>query len=189
MSNPPPGRPEHTPRGYEWLPEAYKRDVEPDSAEARETVRQALAEGDIEAKLHVKVGKTFDVFDHMWAKWPFADKVYPRFEDGWMRMSLRPSLDGPYVEGWIFVRKGALGEILGKVDPYHIGTPGRPTIKHLINIKYQRRVDDGDACPKISAEAQVLHNWAKETHPSAQTPTPRTIENQIRPAFHQNRTK
>ncbi len=41
---------------YEWLPDAYERDVKPHGPEARETVRQALAEGDFETLLLDTIG-------------------------------------------------------------------------------------------------------------------------------------
>ena len=193
MTDRTPNHPEHSPKGYEWLPDAYARDVGPHSSEAREKVRQALAEGECKPLLRTLVGERHSIPIRMWDKEPVAKKVYPVFETGWMKMRLAVATSsgwaGPYVEGWVFVGKGALGVILGKVDPYHTGTPGRPSIKHLIDDEYQRRVNDGEARAEIGAEAQALHNWARKTHPSAQTPTSRTIENQIRSAFIQNRTK
>ena len=182
-----PNRPEHCPERYEWLPDAYARDVKPRGLEARESVRQALAEGQSEALLRTPIGERHPIPSRMWDKEPVAEKVFPWFENGWMRMRLQLRV-GPYVKGWIFIQNGALPRILGQVDLYHPGTPGRPTIKNLINTEYQRRVKDGDALPKISAEAQALHIWAKKTHSLAPTPTSRTIENLIRSAFH-NRTK
>ena len=157
MDNKRPNRPEHHPEGYEWLPDAYARDVRPHSDEAREKVRQALAEGKCTPLLRTLIGERHPIPTRMWDKEPVAKKVYPLFETGWMRMRLKfltgSGWAGPYVKGWVFVGKGALGEILGKVDPYCSGSPGRPTIKHLIDTEYQRRVGDGEALPKISAEA------------------------------------
>ena len=111
MSNPKPKRPEHTPRGYEWLPDAYERDVAPRGNDAREKVRVALAEGDIVAKLHSNVGAMYDVFDRMWSKPPLTEKVYPRFEDGWLSQRLE-LYTGPYVTGPIFVPAEAFSKLL-----------------------------------------------------------------------------
>lgn len=113
MSKKPPKRPEHCPQGYEWLPDAYKRDVEPHGPEARERVRQALAEGNILAKLRTRSGERHEIAPRMWDKEPVAEKVYPRFEDGWMRMGLglRAGLyTGRYVEGFVFVPQEKLTE-------------------------------------------------------------------------------
>ena len=113
MSKKPPKRPEHCPKGYEWLPDAYKRDVEHHGPEARERVRQALAEGDIIAILRTPFGERPEIDRRMWDKEPVAKKVYPRFEDGWMRMGLGLTTglyEGRYVEGFVFVPQEKLGE-------------------------------------------------------------------------------
>ena len=106
-----PDRPEHCPPRNEWLPDAYKRDIEPLGPEARERARQALAEGDIPAKLcRPSLGKDYPVPTRMWKKEPLAEKVHPRFEDG--RMRFRVTRKGRYIEGWIFVPEGKLGEAI-----------------------------------------------------------------------------
>ncbi len=79
MSKKPPKRPEHCPKGYEWLPDAYKRDVERHGPEALERKRQALAEGEIIAKLRTRSGERHEIAPRMWDKEPVAEKVYPRF--------------------------------------------------------------------------------------------------------------
>ncbi len=106
-------RPEHCPRGHEWLPDAFRRDIEPHGPGARERARQALAEGDVEALLRTPLGDRYPIDARMWDKEPVARKVYPRFRDGWMRMGVHPD-GGPYVEGWIFVPKGALTQALAE---------------------------------------------------------------------------
>lgn len=105
-----PDRPEHSPRDHEWLPDAYHRDVEPHGPEARELVRQALAEGDIKALLRTPVGELFDVAARMWRKDSLDQKVYPRFEGGRMRIRLGPSRS--YVKGWVFVPLGSLRAVI-----------------------------------------------------------------------------
>jgi hypothetical protein len=94
-------RPPRPPRGYEWLPDAFLRDVGSDS-EQIEFVRECLAEGDISAKLLDVYGELRDIPARAWRKAPFTEKVYPRFTDGWMR--LREKLGaGPYHDGWVYV--------------------------------------------------------------------------------------
>ncbi len=113
MSKKPPKRPEHCPNRHEWLPNAYKRDVKPHGPEARERVRQALAEGKIIALLRTPSGERHEIDRRMWDKEPGAKKVYPRFEDGWMRMGLGLGTGlytGRYVEGFVFVPQGKLSE-------------------------------------------------------------------------------
>ncbi len=113
MSKKPPKRPEHCPRDHEWLPDAYKRDVESHGPEALERKRQALAEGEIIAKLRTRSGERHEIDRRMWDKEPVAKKVYPRFKDGWMRMGLQDRTGlytGSYVEGFIFVPQEKLGE-------------------------------------------------------------------------------
>ena len=61
MAHKPSDRPEHSPRGYEWLPDAYERDVKLHGPEARETVRQALADDDFEALLLDTIGKQYPI--------------------------------------------------------------------------------------------------------------------------------
>ena len=108
-----PDRPEHCPQGYEWLPDAVRRDVEPHGPDALERVRQALAEGDILAKLRIPLGYRYDIDPHIWDKEPVRRKVNPRFTDGWMRIGLNPD-SGPYKKGWVFVPIGSLAAILEK---------------------------------------------------------------------------
>ena len=113
MSKKPPKRPEHCPQGYEWLADAYKRDVEPHGPEARERVRQAFAEGKIIALLRTPFGERHEIAPRMWDKEPVAAKVYPRFEDGRMRMGLGLGTGlytGRHVEGFVFVPQGKLSE-------------------------------------------------------------------------------
>ena len=95
-------RPEHCPRGHEWLPDAFNRDIAPYGDPATEAARRQLAEGDIEATLRQSTGDRHPVDRRMWEKEPLRSKVYPRFSDGWMRMRLTP-YTGPYVKGWVFV--------------------------------------------------------------------------------------
>ncbi len=67
---------------------------------------------------------------------------------------------------------------------YRTGLPGKPSIKHLIVQEFRCRGESGDYELTLKAEAQALHEWAKDKHPKAPTPTPKTIENHIRDDYH-----
>ena len=112
-----PNRPEHSPKGYEWLPDAYTRDAGPHDPEARENLRQALAEGECEPLLRISTGQPYPIPIRMWDKEPVAGKVYPLFESGWMRMRLLDAIGsewtGPYVKGWVFIRSGSRAAWVG----------------------------------------------------------------------------
>ena len=181
-------RPEHSPEGYEWLPDAYARDVKPHGFDARESVRRALAEGQSEALLRTPIGERHPIPQRMWDKEPVAEKVFPWFENGWMRMRLQLRV-GPYVKGWVFIRNGALPRILGQADRYHTGVPGRPSIGQLIVVEFKRRSEAEERSPTLHAEAKVLQDWAKSEHSEAPTPTVGTIENQIRSLYRQATSK
>ena len=66
------------------------------------------------------------------------------------------------------------------VNIYSTGSPGRPTIKHLIRHELDRRVTDKVFETALGKEAEALHLWAKPEHSQAPTPTTGTIENLIR---------
>lgn len=106
-----PDRPEIVPRGYEFLPDAIKRDVEPHGVKALELVQQALGEGDIVALLQGHLGHRKPIPQRIWNKHPLIRKVYPRFTDGKMRMGLHDH-EGPHLVGWVFVYKGELRKVL-----------------------------------------------------------------------------
>ena len=112
--NRPSSRPSYTPRGYEWLPDAYNRVFELLGAEGGELVHQMLAEGDVDAMLLNRVGNDYPVPKRMWRKYPDERKVYPRFEDGWMRVSLKPK---KFVWGWLFVPEGAFSSLTTSLHP------------------------------------------------------------------------
>ena len=71
-----PSRPEHSPEDYEWISDAYARDVKPFNSEARERIRQALAEGECDSLLRTLVGERYPIPIRMWDKEPVAEKVY-----------------------------------------------------------------------------------------------------------------
>ncbi len=104
-------RPEHEPVGYEWLHDAFVRDVGNNDKALRERARSALAEGMIKAILRTPFGNRHKIPRRMWDKEPVARKVYRRFVDGWMKMHLGDS-DSPYAEGWVFVPEGSLKQLL-----------------------------------------------------------------------------
>ncbi len=110
-----PDRPEYVPRGYEFLPDSFARDVRPHGHAALEKVRQALAESDIVALLQSYLGHRELIPQRIWNKYPHQKKVYPRFFDGKMRMGLH-NYEGPYLVGWVFVPEGSLAQLLFGMD-------------------------------------------------------------------------
>ncbi len=63
------------------------------------------------------------------------------------------------------------------------GAPGRPSKSmHLIKPEHARRLHAGEAETALAKEARHLVAWLKNAHPLAPTPTPLTVENQIRDA-------
>ncbi len=74
-------------------------------------------------------------------------------------------------------------------DPYRTGLPGKPSIKHLIIPEFKRRVEAGEVELTLATEARALHEWAKQEHPKAPAPTPRTIETHIRAEYRRYKAK
>jgi hypothetical protein len=67
-----------------------------------------------------------------------------------------------------------------EIDQYRTGAAGRPSIMHLVEAEFQRRVDNGTALPVLRQEASELSAWARREHPEAPPVTAKTIENQLR---------
>jgi len=107
-------RPKHTPKEYEWLPEAYKRDVHPHGDEAREQIRSALVEGEIKAIIRTPQGRRYPFPPVLWDKDALDEKVWPRFEDGRATFGIKTRDGEILVSGWIFVPGGALAELLAR---------------------------------------------------------------------------
>ena len=141
-----PDRPEHIPRGYEWLPDAYKRDVEPRGPDARERVRYALGEGDIEAVLFLDLGNIEPIDQRMWRKTPIARKVLPRFQDGRITMSLK-LYEGRKVSGWVLVQEGSLAQILSA--PTSISKRSRVFSRPELRRWYKERIEGLEAADSI----------------------------------------
>ncbi len=78
----------------------------------------------------------------------------------------------------------------GSPDPYATGLPGRPPkLKHLIEQEFRHRVETGKVCSSLRAEARALRDWAAESHPTAPTPTEKTIVNNIRGPYRQHASR
>ena len=78
----------------------------------------------------------------------------------------------------------------GSPDPYATGFPGRPPkLKHFIEQEFWRRVEAGELCSTLAAEARALRNWAAKTHPTAPIPTEKTIQNNFRSPYHQHASR
>jgi hypothetical protein len=69
------------------------------------------------------------------------------------------------------------------------GDPGRGSSKHLYIAEAQRRLDMGDVPDEITEFSKQLADWLNCTHPLAAQPTPRTIENRIRPRWREFRKR
>jgi hypothetical protein len=69
------------------------------------------------------------------------------------------------------------------IEQYKTGLPGRGTIAHLIIREFERRLAADECQAPLAAEARALRDWASVKHRKAPTPTPRTIENQIRAKY------
>jgi len=74
----------------------------------------------------------------------------------------------------------------GSLDQYRTGAPGRPTIMHLIRVELERRISAGEVLATLAAQAEALRGWAATTHPTAPTPTSRTIQNGIRELYNRH---
>ena len=60
------------------------------------------------------------------------------------------------------------------------GTQGRPTKSMpLVMEEFSRRLREGETANSREAEAKALAAWLKETHPTAERPTPKTIKNRL----------
>jgi hypothetical protein len=197
-----PSVPIHTPGGCERIDEAYRRDVQPLGPEARERVRQALADGIVKA-LHVsEKGDPGETPRRIWIKPPFEDKVYPTFETGRARYWLDREKRTEKLWFDIFVPVGSLVAVVTEdtektgiddqtaestaeeVDRYKTGMPGRPTIKYKIIAEFEFRAKTGQIEPSIKKQGEALHKWAEENHEEAARPMPRSIETIIRSRYN-----
>ncbi len=75
------------------------------------------------------------------------------------------------------------------VHIYSTGLPGRPTIRHLIEQEFERRVTDKVFETTLRREAEVLLKWVETTHPQAPTPTAKSIENLIRSQYREAKSR
>lgn len=179
MSKDFPNRPEHIPLECEWLPEAYKRDVEPYGPEALERVRFALGEGEIEALLLLDLGHLEPIDGRMWRKTPVAEKVLPRFKDGRMRMGLDP-YEGPKLWGWILVPKGSLAEyLLGpKRGPNRTG----PVLISEIRRWYRNRIKEFEASGMIPSRDEDWQAAREQFERPISRDQIRRLRNELAPA-------
>ena len=181
MSNPLPDRPEFTPRGYEWLREAYKRDVEPHGAETWKTVRQALAEGNIEAEILDKFGRLESVQARMWRK--RRDLVDRFFQTGRMTMTL----EFPYkIRGHLFVKEGALAKVIaGTSDSEAVKQPRRGRRPKYdwtaLHAEIAKKVGtDPDGFPVVQADLEgEMMEWCVRVWGEDNCPVESTIREQV----------
>ena len=102
MTKKPPEPPQFAPPGYELLSRAYDYYIEPTYQFPKERMRRTLADGRINVMLNTPSGKWHEVPQHVWNRKPVEEKIYPRFDDGWMQVELDDEA-GSVVEGWIYV--------------------------------------------------------------------------------------
>lgn len=71
------------------------------------------------------------------------------------------------------------------------GAPGRPglTSMPLIEREFERRVRDDQHVAPFAEEVRQLIRWLVENHPDMPAPSPRTVENKVRPAYRANPPK
>jgi hypothetical protein len=134
-----------------------------------------------------------------------AYKVFQRLKQ---EVHRRLGSSKPYPKGYTLVPRARLREIAeswgerpaflypedrverssfqATIDPYRTGLPGRPSmIKHHIEQEFRRRCEAGEVCPSLAEEARTLRGWAATEHPSAPTPTEKTIKNNLRNLYRQ----
>jgi hypothetical protein len=70
--------------------------------------------------------------------------------------------------------------------PDRTGFPGRPSkSKHLIDDEFERRIAASKALPVLAEEARALLHWLEAKYPTAERPTLKTIQNNIRSRHRQ----
>ena len=82
----------------------------------------------------------------MWRK-DLERKVYPRFEDGWMRMSLRPK---KFVSGPLFVPERAFSSLINPGN--ETGGRGPTSVKHGTGLDNYAPVDNQRSGPETRRE-------------------------------------
>jgi hypothetical protein len=167
---------------------------------AMEPLRQALFAGQVSAVILSEGGRLSEVPNRVWGsaeatdvfrtgKAEFSTRRAPY--DGSSTVGGRVLLDEASVDGWLTPTEPGPAHTsatpadetapeMESPDPYKTGLPGRPTIRHLIEEEFRRRITDGTALRVLPMEARELHAWAIEQHPDAPVPTVKTIVNQIR---------
>jgi hypothetical protein len=168
---------------------------------ATEPLQQALFAGEVSAFVLSEGGSKSDVPVRVWGS---ADAARV-FDTGKAAVSIRGYSYGSsgMLEGRVLVQEASLESWLTPAeprrapttaasaadatleetespDPYKTGLPGRPSIAHLIEREFERRVEAGIALRVLAREAGELRAWAIEQHPDAPPPTEKTIANQIR---------
>ena len=66
-----------------------------------------------------------------------------------------------------------------KLGKARTGDPGRPTSRHLYLAEYDRRAAAGTLEPTRAAQAELLINWFKATHPDMPLPALKSVKNNI----------
>jgi hypothetical protein len=104
--------------------------------------------------------------DEHW-RYGFDDRLKNRRGVRWRRLQ---ALKADVARCWPF----------GKSQDHRTGAPGRPSRMHLVENEYRSRCQRGVALTGVNAEARVLAEWFRATHPDAPSLTAKTIANKIR---------
>jgi hypothetical protein len=185
-----------TPRGYLTLPEVLKiirarvddddlqiqRSPKPDrTTVACESLATAIREGDvpvytISGGAVIRIGDPFLDLDMRetksliegWESWLSTGRVVNSGKYNGCRLFIRPLS----LEHW-------LGPAADELPIPRTGAPGRPSSMAEVIAEHERRVATGKSANSRAAEGQELEAWFKETHPSVQCPTAKTIQNNL----------
>lgn len=114
--------------------------------------------------------------------WPLSAsaQVSPSPDQTMAEISSTPE---PGVEPDAVRATGGVERALSRETPVRSGAPGRPTSMHLIEAEFARRVANGKTLPTLTAEANALAQWLKNTHPTAPQVKPKSIRNKLGPEY------
>lgn len=109
--------------------------------------------------------------------------VWSRWTPDWWRSDLGPSQD-PAMYRSILVERQAITMALkppgDTEEAARSGAVGRPTSMHLVHAEHRRRLAEGIALEKVSAESALLADWLASRHPEMPRAGAGAIENAIR---------
>jgi len=156
-------------------------------SEATEDARKVLYDGEVESR---KRGSdpSDRIEPNSWARAIF-------FKDGSVSFSRHqagvPAPGWEPLRLWIEVNREDVERKWpsGSTTTYTTGAPGRPTSRHLVEPEAKRRIAAGDVPERLAEFAKSLSGWLSGKHPTATPMTGKTIENLIRPLWHNRPSK